>query len=221
MPMMEIDKRLLDPNGEPELIENFNRVMQAVDKGGGSSVVVDATLSKSGQAADAKAAGDRIKAVEAKTTEATASAPGIMSAADKGKLDGIAEGANNYTHPAHTAHESGLYKVTVDAQGHVSNAEAATKVDITNLGIPAQDTTYQPAVANGDDGLLTGADKAKLDGIAANANNYALPAATTGALGGVRKSAAVAKAAADTVTQAEFNALIDALVAAGIMEAGA
>lgn len=143
---MEIDARLLDPNGEPELIENFNRVMQAVDKSGsGSPVVVDATLSKSGQAADAKAAGDRIKAVEAKTTEATASAPGIMSAADKGKLDGIA----------------------------------------------------------------------------ANANNYVLPAATTGALGGVKKSAAVAKAAAETVTQAEFNALIDALVAAGIMEAGA
>lgn len=70
-------------------------------------------------------------------------------------------------------------------------------------------------------GLMSAADKAKLDGIAANANNYALPAATTGALGGVRKSAAVAKAAADTVTQAEFNALIDALVAAGIMEAGA
>lgn len=69
-------------------------------------------------------------------------------------------------------------------------------------------------------GLMSAADKSKLDGIAANANNYALPAATTGALGGVRKSSAVAKAAADTVTQAEFNALIDALVAAGIMEAG-
>ena len=143
---MEIDARLLDPNGEPELIENFNRVLAEVDKSGsGSPVLVDATLSNSGQAADAKATGDRITAVEAKTAQATASAPGLMSAADKNKLDGIA----------------------------------------------------------------------------ANANNYVLPAATTGALGGVRKSAAVAKAAADTVTQAEFNALIDALVAAGIMEAGA
>ena len=92
-----------------------------------------------------------------------------FSDADKTKLDGIAEGANNYTHPAHTAHESGLYKVTVDAQGHVSGAEAATKEDITGLGIPAQDTTYQPAVADGADGLLTGADKAKLDGVAAGA----------------------------------------------------
>ena len=36
----------------------------------------------------------------------------------------------------------------------------------------------------------------------------------------MKKSAAVAKAAAENVTQSEFNALIDALVAAGIMEAG-
>ena len=47
-----------------------------------------------------------------------------------------------YTHPSYTAHNSGLYKVTVDGTGHVSNAVAVTKVDITSLGIPAQDTTY-------------------------------------------------------------------------------
>lgn len=88
---------------------------------------------------------------------------------EKTKLAGIAEGANNYTHPAHTAAESGLYKVTVDAQGHVTSVEAVTKTDITGLGIPAQDTTYSPAVADGADGLLTGADKSKLDGIAAGA----------------------------------------------------
>ena len=37
---------------------------------------------------------------------------------------------------------SGLYKVTVDAEGHVSATEAVEKADITGLGIPAQDTTY-------------------------------------------------------------------------------
>lgn len=35
-------------------------------------------------------------------------------------------------------------------------------------------------------GLMTAADKTKLDGIDANANNYSLPAATTSALGGVK-----------------------------------
>ncbi|WP_203457146.1 pyocin knob domain-containing protein [Paenibacillus tepidiphilus] len=37
---------------------------------------------------------------KASTTAATSSAAGLMSAADKTKLDGVATGANNYTHPA-------------------------------------------------------------------------------------------------------------------------
>jgi len=73
---------------------------------------------------------------------ATTSANGLMSKTDKAKLDGIAIGANKYTHPSHTAKNSGLYKVTVDAQGHVSAATAATKEDITALGIPSTNTTY-------------------------------------------------------------------------------
>ena len=62
--------------------------------------------------------------------------------AEKNKLSGIAAGANKYTHPAYTVRSSGLYKVTVDKTGHVSNAAAVSKSDITGLGIPAQDTTY-------------------------------------------------------------------------------
>lgn len=49
---------------------------------------------------------------------------------------------SNYQHPSHTAHESGLYKITTDGLGHVSDATAVTKEDITALGIPAQETTY-------------------------------------------------------------------------------
>lgn len=84
--------------------------------------------------------------------------------AEKEKLAGIAEGANNYTHPAYTPQASGLYKVTVDASGHVSAATAVEKADITDLGIPAQDTTYIAATAEAD-GLMVAADKEKLDGI--------------------------------------------------------
>ncbi|MBQ9405246.1 MAG: hypothetical protein IJU37_00735 [Desulfovibrio sp.] len=73
---------------------------------------------------------------------ATPEADGLMSAADKAKLNGIAEGANKYVHPTHTAKASGLYKVTVDSSGHVSNTATVAKSDITALGIPAQDTTY-------------------------------------------------------------------------------
>lgn len=78
---------------------------------------------------------------------ATQSASGFMSAADKTKLDGIATGANNYTHPAYTAKSSGFYKVTVDGTGHVSATTAVTKDDITSLGIPGSDTnTHYTAV---------------------------------------------------------------------------
>jgi len=47
-----------------------------------------------------------------------------------------------YTHPTYTAHDLGLYKIANDATGHVSNAVAVKKEDITALGIPGQDTTY-------------------------------------------------------------------------------
>lgn len=65
----------------------------------------------------------------------------------KTKLDGIANNANAYTHPTYTTKSSGLYKITVDGTGHVSAAAAATKSDITGLGIPAQDTTYSAMTA--------------------------------------------------------------------------
>ena len=77
-------------------------------------------------------------------SNATTSSSGLMSATDKLKLDGIASGANKYTHPASEAgaKTSGLYKIATDANGHVTAATAVTKGDITALGIPAQDTTY-------------------------------------------------------------------------------
>ena len=82
----------------------------------------------------------------------------------KAKLDAIAEGANKYEHPAHTAYASGLYKTTVDEQGHVTAAAPVTKADITGLGIPAQDTTYDEATTT-KAGLMSAADKTKLDGM--------------------------------------------------------
>ena len=105
--------------------------------------------------------------------------------AEKNKLAGIAEGANKYIHPSYTSATSGLYKVTVDSTGHVSEVTDATKSDITNLGIPAQDTTYSNATTS-TAGLMSKDDKSKLDGIASNANNYSLPTASSTTLGGVK-----------------------------------
>lgn len=92
-----------------------------------------------------------------------------FTAALKDKLDGIAAGANKYVHPTHTAAASGLYKTTVDEEGHVTATTPVTKDDITKLGIPAQDTTYDETTT-AKAGLMSAADKTKLDGMGATIN---------------------------------------------------
>lgn len=84
--------------------------------------------------------------------------------AEKTKLAGIATGANKYVHPSHTAATSGLYKITVDALGHVTAVTAVTKNDITSLGIPGTNTTYGLASATAN-GLMSKEDYAKLNGM--------------------------------------------------------
>lgn len=103
--------------------------------------------------------------------DVTQSAHGLMTAADKTKLDGIAAGANKYIHPSYTAAAAGLYKVTVDASGHVSATTAVAKSDITALGIPSTNTTYNAATQSAN-GLMSAEDKKKLDGFGA-ASSYA------------------------------------------------
>ncbi len=111
-----------------------------------------------------------LAAIEGKITAAqTTIYEAITAGETNGHLSVNGTDVPVYTHPAHTAKESGLYKVTVDAEGHVSDAQAVSKEDITGLGIPAQDTTYTDVVAGGASGLMTGADKTKLDGIAESA----------------------------------------------------
>ena len=61
---------------------------------------------------------------------------------ERTKLYDIEPNANKYIHPTHTAASSDLYKIEVDAEGHVKSATEVTKDDITALGIPAQDTKY-------------------------------------------------------------------------------
>ena len=115
-------------------------------------------------------------------SDATTSAHGLMTASDKAKLDGIASGANKYTHPSYTAYDSGFYKVSVDSTGHVAAAVAVSKSDITSLGIPGQDTTYPDATTSAH-GLMTAAMVSKLNGIASGANAYTHPTYSSHASG--------------------------------------
>ena len=96
---------------------------------------------------------------------ATGSVSGLMSAADKVKMDTMASGANNYTHPStHPATmivEDTSHKFVTDAQITAWNAKAGTAVASTTVN-----------------GLMSAADKVKLDGIASGANAYTHPTTT-------------------------------------------
>lgn len=72
-----------------------------------------------------------------------------FTTAYKDKLDTIEPDANHYEHPTHTSHDSGLYKITVDGSGHVSDASLVEKEDIVALGIPTQDTVYDDSSLSG------------------------------------------------------------------------
>ena len=100
---------------------------------------------------------------------------------DKDKLQTIERFANKYVHPTYDAYESGLYKITVDESGHISAVENVSKSDIVELGLPAQDTTYEVATITtvgedgveipGVDGLLSSLDKEKYDAYEATIAN--------------------------------------------------
>lgn len=69
---------------------------------------------------------------------------------------------------AATHSTAGFYKIKTDGFGHVNGVTSVAKSDITALGIPAQDTTYSD-VTTTTHGLMTAADKVKLNGIAEGA----------------------------------------------------
>jgi len=133
---------------------------------------------------------------------ATTSASGLMSAADKAKLDGIASGANKYSLPAATTSTLGGVKV-------------GTNLSITSDGtLSSTNTTYSAATTSAS-GLMSAADKAKLDGIASGANKYSLPAATASTLGGVKVGTglSVSSDGTTTVNVAELQCMADGSIA--------
>lgn len=85
---------------------------------------------------------------------ATASAAGLMSSTDKSKLDSIAANANNYVHPA--SHPASMIT------GLAAVATSGSYNDLTDK--PSNATTSSA-------GLMSAADKSKLDGISSDAGS--------------------------------------------------
>ena len=86
---------------------------------------------------------------------ATTSFPGLMSASDKSKLNGIAANANNYSLPIATTTTLGGIKV-------------GNNLSISNGFLNAEAAAYNNATTTAA-GLMSASDKSKLDGISSNA----------------------------------------------------
>lgn len=76
---------------------------------------------------------------------------GLMSPTMLTKLNGIATGANKYTHPTYPAKDDGLYKITVDSLGHVSAATLVETTDLAKLGALTSAPTFRLSQSGGDD----------------------------------------------------------------------
>lgn len=97
------------------------------------------------------------------------------------------------------------------------NDDGTMKVNVPWVDL---NTTYEVASSSAN-GLMSSADKNKLDGIAANANNYTLPNASTSVRGGVLMATAVADLAGTedaTAICTKVNALLSALRASGALQ---
>lgn len=123
-----------------------------------------------------------------------------------------------------------LHIASASALGGVKSATTGTasgrdyKVQVNSDGtmkvnVPWANTTYNAATPSAN-GLMSAADKSKLNNIASNANNYTLPNATTSVRGGVLMAASITDLAGTENTTAictKINALLAALRTAGIL----
>lgn len=126
---------------------------------------------------------------------------------EKQKLSGIAANANNYTHP------TGAGNKHIPAGG---SSGQILKWSEAGTAVWGAEKSYSEATT-GAAGLMSAADKTKLDGL----KNYVLPAAGA-SIGGVKQGAAVTDILEPSTASAEsvatsFNELLASLRAAGII----
>lgn len=126
---------------------------------------------------------------------------------EKQKLSGIADNANNYVHP------------TTSGNKHIPSGGSSGQIlkwSEDGTAVWGAEKSYSEATT-GAAGLMSAADKTKLDGL----KNYVLPAAGA-SIGGVKQGAAVTDILEPSTASAEsvatsFNELLASLRAAGII----
>ena len=80
--------------------------------------------------------GDRGKIAydHSQSAHARTDATAVASSTTNGKIKINGAETTVYSHPTYTSKTSGLYKITVDATGHVSATAAVAKADLTGIG---------------------------------------------------------------------------------------
>ena len=142
-----------DVNTLSEKINANSTAVAAVNKTAEDAATLARKVNEKAQAAQAAAEAAQTTANEAKAglenkvnkdDLATTDASGLMSAADKQKLDGL----NNYVLPeVGTAVEKGFYKIATDAYGRVIETDVVTASDIYSL-IPQMEAIGDDAIIN-------------------------------------------------------------------------
>ena len=230
-----------------------NAVTMGSNAGAADRVMVSAGANKT-----AKDSGVALSSL-ARTTTATSSANGLMSSADKAKLDGIVPSTlaktdmsnvslqtltskglagireHEYTLSGDTLQNlngfmsgisvgDGLLHIAKNEYGYapISVVEDPTTGSVACIFVASNRRLYYiyadddtgswvytsnfiaSAATTSVSGLMSASDKAKLNGIATNANNYSLPVASSSALGGVKSGGniTVGSDGAVTVNQA-------------------
>ena len=114
-----------------------NAAKKADDASGAAAAANRAAVAAQAAADEAKAGLEN----KAGKDEATADAAGLMSAADKSKLDELSKDVSSVV-------AKGLYKIATDAKGRVTETEAVAPEDIYSLGIPKM-TAIEPSTIEG------------------------------------------------------------------------
>lgn len=169
----ELTKQLI-PEGAQESLDTLTEIARWIQDHPDDAAAMNTAIAKLNEIA-AGIGGEEddyatvMAAIEGKITAAMAGIAQGATKVEKSDVNGNIKinGQETvvYTHPAGSAVEAGFKKVGSDANGHVVMGGDVTKEDITKLGIPAQDTTYEKATSKAD-GLMSKEDKAKLDGMA-------------------------------------------------------
>lgn len=114
---------------------------------------------------------------------------GLMKGSDKKKLDNIAEGANKYSLPVANANSLGGirigYSYVVGTQNYPIVLDANNKAYVN---VPWKNTEYSVATTSAN-GLMSSADKTKLNGIATNATRVLVDSTLSDSPNAIKNSA--------------------------------